>query len=242
MIKTLALVLNKQNIGETDRILTLLSPTLGKKRVIVRAVRRPLSRLAGHLDTLMLSQLILTDDPDLPKVTSAQLIEPFVEVRQNLEKSSRAQIVSRLVERVTVEDISERSIFRLTVAALTRLDQGSRWPATWLAFLFGLAGQLGVRPPVAACHQCAKPLCEDCIWNKEERCFYCSVCANKPIGIHVEANEIKLLQLLERQPFTMIERIDIPDPIALTIEQILLEEITQWLNKPWQSYAGLARN
>ena len=81
MFKTFAIILKKQNIGETDRILTIMSPTLGKKRVVVRGIRRPLSKLAGHLDTLMLSQIMLTDEPDLPKVTGAYLTESFDNIR-----------------------------------------------------------------------------------------------------------------------------------------------------------------
>lgn len=242
MQKTLSLVLKKQNIGETDRILTIISPTLGKKRVIARAVRKPLSKMAGHLDTLMLSQLILTDDPDLPKVTSAQLIQPFEQVRNHLARSTQAQAVSRLVERVILEDVGSRPIFQLTVQALNRLNDDVGWSAVWLKFLFELAGSLGVRPEIDSCRRCGQPLVGDSSYVLLERCFYCQDCIRLEQAARLtEKNAVKLLQLLQHRPFTMIERITIPEPIAWQVEEILLEEITQWLNKPWQNYAGLAR-
>lgn len=84
MIKTLAIVLKKQNLGETDRILTIFSPSLGKKRVVAKAIRKPLSKLSGHLDTFMVSQIILTEKDELPTITGAELVESFEFLRESL--------------------------------------------------------------------------------------------------------------------------------------------------------------
>lgn len=242
MQKTLGVVLKKQNIGETDRILTIMSPTLGKKRVIARAVRKPLSKMAGHLDTLMLSQLILTDDPELPTITSVQLIEPFAALRLSLEQTTRAQAVSRVIERVILEDTAQRPIFQLTVEALHRVNDQLRWSNVWLKFLFDLARHLGVQPDVRHCSDCQKEISDEAWRVAELRSVLCPHCASRqPTAVIIPSNALKLLRLFGSHTFATVERIRIPDPVAQMTEQILLEEITQWLNKPWQHYAGLAR-
>ena len=47
-----AVVLRRHDFGETDRILTLYTPTHGKLRAIAKGVRRITSRRSGHIELL----------------------------------------------------------------------------------------------------------------------------------------------------------------------------------------------
>jgi DNA repair protein RecO (recombination protein O) len=238
--KTLGLVLKKQDIGETDRIVTIFSPDLGKKRVIAKAVRRPLSKMAGHLDTFMVTQLMLTDNEDLPRVTSAVLAEPFNGIRATLTQTKRAFNIARIVERVTLEDVSQRAIFQLTLDALARLNHTRPWDATWLYFLSELINELGLGPNDFTCQHCGKKVIGGGIWQFEERRFVCQQChARASDGIFMEENSVKLLQLLRKSQFMEISKIKIPSQNAEAVEELFLREITQWFNKPWSAYAGL---
>lgn len=241
MRKTLGLVLKKQNIGETDRIITIFSPDLGKKRVVVKAVRRPLSKLAGHLDTFMLSQLMLTDNEDLPRVTSAVLAEPFEQIRDSLLLTEKAFALSKIIERVILEDVSQRAMFQLTLDALARLNSGRNWTATWLYFLNELASELGLGPNDFTCQKCGQKITGAATWQYDERRFLCASCFDPVInGVQLEENSVKLLGVLRKHPFMSIHSIRIPVSNAKQVEELLLREITQWFNKPWSSYASLA--
>ncbi len=240
MIKTLGLILKKQAIGETDRIITIFSPDFGKKRVIARAVRRPLSKLAGHLDTFMLSSLILTDEEDLPKITSAVLAEPFEKLRSSLELMGQAFAVSRVVERVILEDVNQRSLFNLTLDALARINSNQNWSANWLFFLSQLANQLGLGISDFSCRACQKPIITNAFFDPADRRFICVNCSRGLEPIQINKNSVKLLQLLRRKSFVMIRTISIPNIVAQEVEELLLREITEWFNHPWDSYASLA--
>jgi DNA repair protein RecO (recombination protein O) len=240
MIKTLALVLKKQNIGETDRIITIFSPTLGKKRVVARAVRKPLSKLSGHLDTLMLSQIILTDEENLPKITSAELIESFELIRDSLPKMQRAFAITKLVERVILEDVSQQAVFQLTLDAILRLNNDEPWHNTWLYFLTKLMEKLGVNIHLTVCENCGKTLENGAYWQTDERQFRCKDCGSHgSASVYLHPNSLKLLNLLLKQQFNTVTRIGVPLPVAQELEEIFLREITQWLNKPWASYSSL---
>lgn len=241
MRKTLGIILKRQNIGETDRILTIFSPDLGKKRVVAKAVRRPTSKLAGHLDTFMLSQLMLTDNEDLPRITSAVLAEPFEPIRNSLDLTQKAFHISKIVERVILEDVSQRDIFQITLDALARLSQGWGWPLIWLYFLSELVNELGLGPNDFSCQKCDKKITAGATWLYEERHFICSECeAGIADSIQLEGNSVKLLVLLRKNNFMSIHKIRVPNSVAKQIEELLLREITQWFNKPWSTYAGLA--
>lgn len=239
MVKTLALILKKQNIGETDRLITIFSPTLGKKRVIARAVRKPLSKLAGHLDTFMVSQLILSEDTELPKVTSAVLIEPFEDIRSSLIEVDRAYAISKIVERVILEDVSQQTLFRITLDSLSRLNTGIKWSNVWLRFLSEVTATLGLQPSDFKCRTCNKTINSNAYWEASERCLYCRDCPQQPGTRAISANTVKLLGLLYQKQFTLLRRLAIPEAVALELEEILLREITEWFTKPWTNYQAL---
>jgi len=240
MRKTLGLVIKKQNYGETDRIITIFSPDLGKKRIIAKAIRRPTSKLAGHLDTFMLSQLMLTDSEDLPRVTSAVLAEAFEDIRATLANTERAFAITKVVERIILEDVSQRAIFQLTLDAMARLNGGQRWLVVWVFFLSELANELGLGPGDFMCRRCQKKLTGGGFWDFTDRQFSCRECLNQAThGIYLEENSVKLLQLLRKNQFMNIARVQIPTQNAQQVEELLLREITQWFNKPWSSYSSL---
>jgi len=242
MIKTLALVLKKQNLGETDRIITVLTPSLGKKRVVARAVRKPLSKLSGHLDTFMVSQIMLTDEPDLPKVTSAQLVESFESVRGSLTKLKQAFAITKITERVSLEDIAQQSVFQSVVDALSRLDQGWGWTKVWLRYLSEVTRQAGLQITHFQCAVCHKAITENAYWVGEERSFYCQSCGSPRSAKSIGKNSIKLLKLLTDKKYQLIAQVKIPEKEASEIEELLLKEITEWFNKPWTWYRALESN
>jgi len=57
--KTSAIVLSRFDLGEADRVLTLLTPHDGKLKAIAKGVRRPRSRLGGSLEPFAELHLVL---------------------------------------------------------------------------------------------------------------------------------------------------------------------------------------
>jgi len=257
-IKTMALVLKKQNFSETDRILTVMSPDFGKKRVIVRAIRRPLSKLAGHLDTLMLSEIMLSGDGNLPVVTGAYLREPFTSIRSNLYLTEKAFAISRLVDRVLVEDAPQRPLYNLTIEALNRLNRATDWTVTWLFFLCRMTQIIGVDIGRFVCSNCGRLVQDEAVWNYSQRRLYCRDCRhlaltvgacdtaseatfdNSPV-LALGKNSVKLLQILRRKPLSVLERVIISEDCAREVEEVYLREITDWFNRPWYDFRSVDR-
>jgi DNA repair protein RecO (recombination protein O) len=241
MVKTLALILKKQDLGETDRIITILTPAFGKKRIVARAVRKPLSKLAGHLDSLMVSQIIITDKPDLPSVTSAVLVESFENIRDSLELLTQTYAVGKVVERLAEEDAPQQSLFQSTVDAFSRIDENRNWPATWLFFLGQLSRYFGVNVTDFSCQKCGQPVTDDGIFNFEERAIFHLSHAPSDRSRRLGGNSIKLLKLLQGKPYEMIAKIRIPTDVATELEEVLLVELIEnYGSAPWKKYACLA--
>jgi DNA repair protein RecO (recombination protein O) len=59
-IRTTAIVLQRTNYGEADRILQLLTPE-GKQGVMARGVRREKSRLAGGIELFAICEVVISE-------------------------------------------------------------------------------------------------------------------------------------------------------------------------------------
>jgi DNA repair protein RecO len=188
----------------------------------------------------MVSQLILTDAPDLPKITSAVLVESFESIRSSLVSLERAFAVSKIVERVILEEMNQQSIFQLTLDTLVRLNDDLPWENVWLYFLGRLTNHLGLALSDYACERCTKTIDEAAWWQPSERRFVCQKCRQSIDGaIFCQANSVKLLRLLQNQPYAMIERLRFGQIVGQQTEEVLLREVTEWFNKSWTSYANL---
>jgi hypothetical protein len=82
--KTEAIVLKRTNLGEADNIITLYTPNFGKIRAVAKGVRRPKSKLGGHLDLLTQSALLLAQGQNLDIITQAQSIESFLTLKSDI--------------------------------------------------------------------------------------------------------------------------------------------------------------
>ena len=65
MYNTQAIVLSRFELGEADRVLTLLTPHDGKLKAIAKGVRRPRSRLGGAVEPFAELQLVLARGADV---------------------------------------------------------------------------------------------------------------------------------------------------------------------------------
>ena len=101
--KTTAIVLSRFDLGEADRVLTLLTPHDGKLKAIAKGVRRPQSRLGGSLEPFAELHLVLAHGRTFDVVTQATVRHAWLALRDRLESTATAWYLSELVERSTEE-------------------------------------------------------------------------------------------------------------------------------------------
>src|SRR6266566_4800361 len=119
---TEAIVLKHMDLGEADRILTLFTPHKGKVHVIAKGTRRPISKLAGHLDLLNRSQLQLALGRNLDIVTQAEGRENFLHLRTDLWHMTCGFYLAELVDRFIEEHTQHANLYHLLLETLRYLD------------------------------------------------------------------------------------------------------------------------
>ena len=85
-----AIVLSRFDYGEADRVLTLITPELGKLKAIAKGVRRPTSRLGGSVEPFAELHLNLARGRTFDVVTGVSVGRAFLRLRDSLEATATA--------------------------------------------------------------------------------------------------------------------------------------------------------
>lgn len=152
------IVLGRFELGEADRVLTVLTPDAGKLRVIAKGVRRPTSRLGGSLEPFAELRLQLARGRTFDVVTQVRVLHAWLRLRDRLESAATAWYLGELADRSTEEHAPAEPFYALLRRAFQLLDDGmtpSR-VARWAEMV--LADVLGVRPEVERCVECDRVL------------------------------------------------------------------------------------
>ncbi len=117
--KTSAIVLNKINYGEFDRILTLITEDYGKIKVIAKSVRKQKSKMASSLDYFCLSSISFFPNSkgDINRLISSNLDLYFDKIVADIDKINLGFSFMKIIDK-TVEGDEASSYFNLLKDAL----------------------------------------------------------------------------------------------------------------------------
>lgn len=121
--KTEAVVLDRRDFGEADRLLTLYTPGMGKVRAIAKGARRTTSRLSGHIELFTHTHLFLAQGRNLDIVTQSQLIHSHERLREDLWRAALGFHILELVNHFSEERLENPAVWQALLDVLSRLDR-----------------------------------------------------------------------------------------------------------------------
>ena len=156
--QTEAIIIKKTRLGEADSILTLYTPDLGKIQGFARSLRKPRSKLAGHLELLTHSLVSFARGRNLDTITGSQTINSFLPLKSDLQLTSYALYAIELVDQFTADHIENRPLFRLLLETMEQLCQAGDNEPVLRYFELHLLNAVGYRPQLQQCVACHQPL------------------------------------------------------------------------------------
>ncbi|HZT64455.1 MAG TPA: DNA repair protein RecO [Acidimicrobiales bacterium] len=146
-------VLRTIRLGESDRIVTLVTRGHGKVRAVAKGVRKTKSRFGGRLEPMGHVALLLYEGRELDVVTQAETLEPFRQLRADLDLVARASSLLEAVDQVAQERQAQPRLYEMLVGALRALER-TRSPLVVPAFFLKLLVLEGSRPVLDLCANC----------------------------------------------------------------------------------------
>lgn len=149
-----AVVLKAIDYGETDKILTLYTSSLGKVHAVAKGVRRVTSRMGGHLDLFTHASVLMVHGRNMEIVTQGQAIHTFPHLRETLAPLGKACYVVELADRFTEDANPNPELFKALVQALVRVDADTTPDLALCLFQLQLLALSGYRPQLHRCVTC----------------------------------------------------------------------------------------
>jgi len=108
-----SIVLKRKNLGETDRLVTLISQEMGKIVCVAKGVRKLNSSFSSAIEpgNLIRAHLIITNG--LPLLVQAKLIEDASTTRSSLPKIRRLSQILEIFDKLLVEEELPQETFSL---------------------------------------------------------------------------------------------------------------------------------
>lgn len=182
---TEALVLNNEDIGEFDALITLYAAKLGKVVAKAKSIKKITSKLAGHLQPLnFVNCRLIEKNGSLNGKQDFQIVDALI-IEEQRNKQTPEDIkkninIARFLDEMTFELQEDQHLWQAIKKIMSYSDFNENLIYRELLKI------LGFDPEHAACFSCCKNKVKYLI--KPEHTFLCSDC-----GLKIDSNDVILI-------------------------------------------------
>lgn len=239
LIKTKGIVIGVANSSDNDKVLTVLTPDLGKISVFCKGARKNKSALLNSTEYLAFSELILYKSTnDNYSVNSAEVIEVFYNLRTDIEKLNYASTISKMVYDVTQENEPAVQILQLFLNTLFMLSETEKNKELLFSiFQIRLLAIIGFLPNVLKCTLCGALMTEDMndfYFSIKDDGVKCEICQKIDKGIiHLSKTAFSsMIYILSCEPKKLFS-FTIPEDAIDELRLLSRVYVTQKLEKEY---------
>lgn len=241
LYRTEAIVLKRRDYGEADRLLTVFTPERGKLVLLAKGVRKTLSRKAGHIELFTHSTFLVAKGRTWDQVTQAEMIEPFVALREDLLRTSYAYYAAELLDSFTQEHDAQPPLFRLLLETLGRLGRVDLALAPLLARFYELRllALAGYQPQLFHCVECQERLepVTNYISFSDGGVFCPRHGEGRPGAEPLPLRLFKALRFIQTSEWETVARLSLSDGLEADLERLLQGYIIYQLERNVRSAA-----
>ncbi len=179
-VKVKGLVLRETEYKDHDKILTILSDSMGLLTARAWGVKRKSSPLKSGCQLLACAEFTLDERNGFQKVHEAVPLELFPALRTDIELLSLASYFAQTAEVLAQQDMPDPDLLPLILSALKALTQKKPQMLVKAAYELRLAAIAGYEPDLSACSQCGKDEAE--YFNVSLGQLECASCARNNMG------------------------------------------------------------
>ena len=165
-IKLNGIVISENNMGDYDKMLTILTPNYGKISCVAKGARRPKSQLLAGTQLFCFGEYLMYKGSSTYHINSCEIIEVFYNLRTDLEKLKYAIHINKIIQDNTEENENCFKILQLYLNTLYVISEGNKELELILStFKMRFLTILGYSPRIQKCVNC----------NNEEKLNYFSL-------------------------------------------------------------------
>ena len=186
-IKVNGLVIQERDIGENDKLLTVLVERYGKLFVVAKGAKSVRNRHMASCQLFAYSTLGLRKRGNYYYINDSDLIESYYDIRTDISKLALASFICDVVNDVVQEGICEDDILKLSLNTFFAIAKNIK-PLEQIraAFELRIAVESGFAPNFEACASCGKEDLKGAYFDLLDGIVYCQKCKQEMIFTNVE--------------------------------------------------------
>jgi len=154
-VKTKGIIIAEKIMSDFDKMLTILTPNMGKIECVAKGARRPKSLLMAGTQFLCFGDYLLYKGSENYSMNSVETIELFYNIRTDLDKLKYAVYITKIVNDVTTENQNNYKVLQLylnTLYVISNTDKDLEFVVS--IFRLRLLSIIGYRPEIGECKNC----------------------------------------------------------------------------------------
>lgn len=190
-MKINGIILSENNLGDFDKMLTMLTPGVGKISCVAKGARRPKSALLAGTQIFCFGEYLMYKGTNTYHINSVEPIEIFYNIRTDLDKLKYAVHINKIIQDVTHENQNCYNILQLLLNTLYTISETDKNLDFVLSvFKLRLLSIIGFTPNVQTCVNCGE---KENIqgFSIKDNGFKCSTCSKQDTSV-IQINESTL--------------------------------------------------
>lgn len=182
IIKTNGIIISENNFGDFDKMLTMLTPGIGKISCVAKGARRPRSTLLAGTQLLCFGEYIMYKGADTYNINSCETIEIFYNLRTDWDKLRYATHITKIIHDVTGENENSYKVLQLYLNTLYTMSETDKDLDLIVSiFKMRLLCILGFKPRIEECVNCGEKE-QISYFSLKDNGFKCEVCSRLDKG------------------------------------------------------------
>lgn len=238
-VKSPGLVLKNANYKEADKLLTIYTREQGKVPAIAKGVRKVKSSMRGGIQLFSHTDFVFYRGRSLDTVTQCAVIEPFVELRSDLDRFAYAAYMAELIVESVPEREANSELFLLLLTCLHLLITDDPQLVIRL-FEVRLMNILGYAPQLDGCVSCGSTQMDGAKLGLREGGLVCRHCAvGGELLMPVTAGALANMKALSTMELDKCGRLRLSPALQGELSRIMGRYIEVQLERRFKSRAFL---
>jgi DNA repair protein RecO (recombination protein O) len=151
--RTIGINLKGMAMGESDRILTILTKEHGLIRAVAAGARKHRSNMTGRSGLFVVNDLLISQGRSLDRIKHAETLQSFIGLGHNLARLTAAQYLAELALMQALTDQPQEELFVLLVENLLRIQNAENTEVLALLVhgIYQFCAIAGFEPQVQNC-------------------------------------------------------------------------------------------
>ncbi len=156
-LNTVGIVIKEVDVGEADKIVTILTKKHGRISALAKGGKRPKSAISAASQIMCYSDFVFYSGKEMYSINSCDVIEPFYEIRNDMEKLTYAAHFMDIVLELAQENQPSSRLLQLLLNSLHMLAKTDKQPEL-ISRIFELRALSvsGYAPHTASCIVCGQ--------------------------------------------------------------------------------------